>query len=161
MAEQRVIIEGTYGNVPLPTTPTGAGSGSSPGTAGFVQVTDGTDQALVYTNALAVSTGMETMAQTLNLSGAVAASNPGTAVDSKSTHSNWTGFATVTGTVTGTLVLELSLDGTMFLSSTITSAVGAPGNFPLYSIGRPARYARVSLNSAAGTGTVVANMMAA
>jgi hypothetical protein len=161
MAENRVIIEGTYNNAPLPTTPTGTGSGSTAGTASFVQVTDGTDSATVFTSALSVSTGQETMTQTLNLSGTVAASNPGTAVDSKSSHANWTGFITVTGTVTGTAVLELSLDGTMFISSTVTTSIGAAGNFPLYSIGRPARYARVSLNSAAGTGTVVANMMAA
>lgn len=161
MAEQRVIVEGTYNNVPLPTTPSGTGSGSTPATASYVQITNGTTQANVIGTALSVSTGSATPGQTLNLSGALTGSNPGTAVDSGSTHSNWTAFTTVTGTVTGTLVLELSLDGVMFISSTVTTSVGAAGNFPLYSIGRPARYARVSLNSAAGTGTVVSNMVAA
>jgi len=122
---------------------------------------DGTNTVAIAGDSLKITNGQATMTQTLNLSGTVAASNPGTAVDAGSSKANWTGFTTVTGTVTGTLVLELSLDGVMFISSTVTTSVGAPGNFPLYNIGRPARYARVSLNSAAGTGTVVSNMMAA
>jgi autotransporter translocation and assembly factor TamB len=122
---------------------------------------DGTNTVAIAGDSLKITNGQTTQTQTLNLSGTVAASNPGSVVDAGSSKSNWTGFTTVTGTVTGTLVLELSLDGVLFLSSSVTSAVGAPGNFTLYSIGRPGRYARVSLNSGAGTGTVVSNMMAA
>lgn len=158
MAEQRVIIEGTYNNAPIPTTPSGTGSGSTPATAGYVQITNGTTQANVVGTSLSVSTGATTAVQTLNLTNPTG-SNPGATVDSGSVHANWTGVYMVTGTATGSGLIEFSLDGTTWYSSTVTTTISTPGNFPLYSIGRPSRYARMSLNSAAGTGTVQASMV--
>lgn len=159
MAEMRVIVEGTYSSTgavtPLPGT-----SASSPS---FVEITDGTNNVTVSAsasvgNALAVSTGSVFSGTTLN---AAAGNTTGTAVDSGSARSNWTMVAVGTGTLAGTLTIELSVDNVAWVSSTSTVALTAAGTVGAFSTGRPARYARASLSGATGTGTVTAKMMAA
>jgi hypothetical protein len=161
MAEQRVIIEGTYNNVPIPVTT----SNSTPGTASFVEITDGTNTVGVAPGAggnpaaLVVTDGFLNPITTLS---AVTANTTGTTVDGGSAQSNWTAIAVATGSPTaGTLTLELSVDGTTFVSSTVTASVTAAGNFLLASTGRAARYARVSLTGLTGTITLTVKMMAA
>ena len=160
MAEQRVIVEGTYGNIPLPVTST-----SSPSTPTFVEITDGTNTVGVAAAAagnpaaLITTDGFVNPVTTLN---AVTANTTGTTVDAGSAQSNWMAIAVATGSPTaGTLTLELSVDGATFVSSSVTASVTAAGNFLLASTGRAARYARVSLTGLTGTITLTVKMMGA
>ena len=158
MAEMRVTIEGTYGNVPLPVT----SSATTPGTAEYVKITDGAATVSVSSNgftgnALAVQSGFALSGTTLN---SVSANTNGTAVDGGSAKSNWTGFAFPTGTLTGTLTLELSDDGGNWVPSGTTATIVAATNVGIFSTGRAARYARVNLTGVAGAGTVLVRMMA-
>ena len=159
MAEMRVIIEGTYGNVPLPVV----SAASTPGAAEFVKITDGVSTASLSSNGLtgnAISTqsGFVLSGVTLN---SVSANTTGTAVDGGSARSNWTAFAFPTGTLTGTLTLELSDDGGNFIPSTSVASIVAATNVGVFSTGRPSRYARVNLSGVAGAGTVLVRLMAA
>lgn len=159
MAEQRVIIEGTYGNVPLPVT----SSASTPATAEYVKITDGTATATLSSNgltgnAVSVQSGFVLSGTTLN---SVSGNTSGTAVDGGSARSNWTAFVFPTGTLTGTLTLELSDDGGNWVPSGTTGTIVAATNQGMYSTGRASRYARVNLTGAGGAGTVLVRMMAA
>lgn len=136
---------------------------STPATAGSVKITDGTNTAGIISNALAgnsleVASGFVLGGVTI----AGASSNiNGAAVDGGSARSNWTGFAFPTGTLTGTLTLELSDDGGNWVPSGTTASLVAATNVGLFSTGRAARYARINLTGSAGTGTVTIRMMAA
>lgn len=160
MAENRVIVEGSFNPTTGATVPIAGGVSSNPS---FVTVTDGTNNVTVSAsasvgNALAVSTGSVFSGTTLN---GVTGNASGTAVDSGSARSNWSFVAVGTGTLAGTLTLELSLDNVSWVSGTVTAALTAAATVGAFSTGRPARYARVSLSGASGTGTVTAKMMAA
>lgn len=143
------------------TVTSNAGTGPSVANSWNVRITDGVDIAPVSTatggNQLLVSTGSLSAGTTLN---AVTAATTGTAVDFGSAKNNFTGVCVGTGTLSGTATIELSLDNVNWLSSTITipAAVGVFGNF---SIGRPARYARITLGTTAGAGTITATLMGA
>lgn len=156
----RVTIDGTYGNVPLPVT-TGA---STPATAGYVKVTDGTSTAGVAGGAggpagLVVVDGFVNPVTTLS---GVTGNTTGSTVDGGSAFSNWCAVAVAGGAPTaGTLTLELSMDGTNFASSSATASITAAGNYLIASSNRAARYGRVSLTSLSGTITLTVNMMAA
>lgn len=162
MAEQRVTIEGTYpagSAIPVTTAP------NTPGTASFVEITDGTNTAGVAAGAsgnppsLLVTDGFLNPVTTLN---AVTANATGTTVDGGSAQSNWCAVAAATGSPTGgTLTLELSVDNVTFVSSSVTATVTAAGNYLLASTGRAARYARVSLSGLVGTITLTVKMMGA
>lgn len=164
MAEQRVIIEGSYNpatgtsSSSIPVTPTNTAA-----TAEFVKITDGVSTATLSSNAftgnaVSVQTGFVLGGTTLN---GVSANATGTAVDGGSARSNWTAFAFPTGTLTGTLTLELSDDGGNFVPSTSSGTIVAATNLGVFSTGRAARYARVNLTGAGGAGTVLVRMMAA
>lgn len=160
MAEMRVIVEGTYGNVPLPVT-----SGpNTPANASSVKITDGTITATMVSNtlagnSLAVNSGLVLSGVTIN--GASANINGG-AVDAGSAKSNWTAYAFPTGTLTGTLTMELSDDGGNWVPApSVTTTITAATNVGLFSTGRASRYARVNLSGVAGAGTVTVRMTAA
>lgn len=168
MANQRVTLDGSFnpatGVVEYPVLVATSTGGTAP-TATFVQITDGTDSASInpatngMPSTLEVSTGTLNAAVTLN---AVTANATGTTVDAGSAHSNWTAIAEAAGSPTaGTLTLELSLDATAWVSSTVTASVTAAGNYLLSSTGRAARYARVNLTGLTGTITLTVRMMAA
>lgn len=161
MAEMRVVVEGGYnaaGNVvsPLPVTTSTGGSSSTPS---FVEITDGTNTATVTAlNAVRVATGNVTAMTTLN---AVTANATGSSVALGSAYSNWSAVAVATGSPTaGTLTMELSHDGTNWVSSTVTASVTAAGNYLLASTGRAARFGRVNLTGLTGTITLTVTMMA-
>lgn len=164
MAEMRVIVEGGYNATtgavinPLPVTPTNTAA-----TAEFVKITDGTSTATIVSNAyignaIAVESGFILGAITIN--GASGNIN-GAAVDAGAAKSNWAAYAVGTGTLTGTLTMQLSYDGGNWFDASTTASLTAAGSVPLYSTGRVARYARVNLTAAAGVGTVTVNMMGA
>lgn len=108
--------------------------------------------------AMVVGTGFVLQARTLN---SVSGNSTGATVDAGSARSNWTVAAFGTGTLTGTITIELSLDGGNWVSSAATVSLTAAGSVAAFSTGKAARYARANLTSAAGTGTVTAYMMAA
>ena len=108
---------------------------------------------------LNTSNGSITAVTTLN---AVTANSTGTTIDAGAAQSNWTGIAVVTGSPTsGTITLELSHDGTNWVSSTATNNIQAAGTYLVASTGKPTRYARVSLTGLTGTISLTATMMAA
>lgn len=159
-SELRVAIDGA-GSSSLPVDIL---SGPPLATPLSIRVTDGVDIAAVSTsgtsgNQLLVSSGSQSSIVTLN---AVAGNTTGTTADFGSAKSDMTAVAVYTGTITGTLTLEISVDNATFVSSTITFTLpGAAGSTGMYSIGRPGRYGRVSLTGAGGTGTVTVRMMGA
>jgi len=166
MAVMEVAV---YGKDPVtglssPSIPVLVSSGSgTPATAGYVRLTDGTVSGTMVSNAsagnsIAVSSGFVLGATTIN--GASTNIN-GAAVDGGSARANWTAFCFPTGTLTGTLTLELSDDGGNWVPSGTTGTVVAATNQGLYSTGRAARYARVNLTGAGGSGTITVRMMAA
>lgn len=136
---------------------------NTPGTASSVKITDGVDTADIISNSLAgnslqVASGFILGGVTI----AGASTNiPGAAVDGGSARANWTAFAFPTGTLTGTLTMELSDDGGNWVPSGTTATIVAATNVGLFSTGRAARYARVNLTGAGGVGTVTVRMMAA
>jgi hypothetical protein len=157
VAELHVFVD----NQPL--APIAVTSTNTPATASNVKVTDGTNVVTVSSsasagNALAVSSGFVFAGVTL---AGVAVNTTGTTIDAGSARSNWSGFAIPTGTLTGTLTLELSFDGGNWVPSGTTVSVVAATNVGLFSTGRAARYARVSLSGVAGAGTVTVDMMGA
>ncbi len=165
MAEMRVIVEGGYDATtglvtnPLPVT----SAPNTAGTATFVKITDGTSVATLSSNgftgnAISVQNGFVLSGTTLD---SVAGNASGTAVDGGSARANWTAFAFPTGTLTGTLTLELSDDGGNWVPSGTTHTLVAATNAGMFSTGRAARYARVNLTGASGAGTVLVRMMAA
>lgn len=108
---------------------------------------------------LNVALGSTTSSTTLN---AVTANTTGTTVDAGSAHSNWTAVAVAGSSPTaGTITLELSLDNTTWVSSGSTNSILAAGTYSIFSTGKPARYARVSLTNLSGTITLTVKMMAA
>jgi hypothetical protein len=127
-----------------------------------MRITDGVDIAPVSTatggNQLLVSTGSLSAGTTL---AGVAVNTTGTAIDFGSAKANFTCVTASAGTLTGTVTLELSLDNVNWVSSTVTIAVTAASTLAGYSIGRPARYARASLVTSGGAGTVSATLMGA
>lgn len=139
------------------------GTPGSTANAWPIKVTDGTSTAGVAGGAggpagLVVVDGFVNPVTTL---AAVTANTTGTTVDGGSAFSNWSAVAVAGSAPTaGTLTLELSLDGTTFVSSSVTASVTAAGNFLLASTGRSARYGRVSLTNLAGTITLTVKMMA-
>jgi hypothetical protein len=107
--------------------------------------------------ALSVSNGQTTAWTTLN---AATGNATGTALDCQSSHQVTTFVAVGTGTLAGTLTLEMSLDNTTWVSSGTTLALTAALTGTATSTGKAARYYRVSLSGATGTGTVTVKMMA-
>lgn len=110
---------------------------------------------------LLVGNGSVTAGTTLS---AVTANTTGTTVDAGVAQSNWSAIAVAGGSPTsGTLTLELSLDGTStsWVSSGSTNSIIAAGNYLVVSTGRTARYARVSLTNLSGSITLTVKMMAA
>lgn len=163
MAEMKVTIDGATDATGAVVRPVPVAVTSTAGTASFVRITDGTNNVTVSAsasvgNALAVSTGSVFAGTTLS---AVTGNSTGAAVDAGSARSNWGGYCQSTGTLTGTATLELSFDGTVWVSSTATATVPAGGTIGVFSTGRAARYARVSLSGSTGSGTVTVNMMGA
>lgn len=157
MGEMHVFVDNQLNN-PIAVTST-----NTPATASSVKITDGVSTVSVSSNgftgnALSVQSGFVLPAVTL---AGVSANATGTAVDGGSARSNWSGFAVPTGTLTGTLTLELSYDGGNWVPSGSTVAVVAATNVGLFSTGRAARYARISLSGVGGAGTVTVNMMGA
>lgn len=145
MAEMRVAVENSI------STPT------------FTKITDGSNVVTISSsgvvgNAMAVSTGSVFSGPTLS---AVTGNSTGVAVDAGSARASWSAVGVGTATLTGTLTLELSLDNVSWVSSTATVALTAAGTVGVFSTGRAARYARVSLSAAAGAGSVTVNMMGA
>lgn len=133
--------------------------------SGLERLTDGVNTvSIVASNQgngpeLAIATGFTSPVTTLN---AVTANATGTTVDAGAAQSNWTAIAVATGSPTaGTLTLELSVDGTNWVSSSATASITAAGNYGVFSSGRAARYARASLTGLAGTITLTVKMMAA
>lgn len=133
--------------------------------SGLERITDGTNVVnIVGTNQgngpeLSVCTGFTSAVTTLN---AVTANTTGTTVDAGAAQVNWTAVAVAGGSPTaGTLTLELSLDGTNWVSSTATASITASGNYGVFSANRPARYARASLTGLSGTISLTVKMMAA
>lgn len=121
--------------------------------------TSGNVSAVTSTSAVNVIPGSINAFTTLN---AVTANTTGTTADAGAAQSNWTGIAVATGSPTaGTITLELSVDGTTWVSSTSTNSIPAAGTYAVFSTGKPARYARVSLTGLAGTITLTVKMMAA
>lgn len=166
MAYNQVVA---YGLDPVtglsgPSTPILVSSApNTPGTASSVKITDGTVTATMVSNALAgnslaVESGFVLGGVTIN---GASANISGAAVDGGSARANWTGFAFPTGTLTGTLTLELSDDGGNWVPSGTTATIVAATNVGLFSTGRAARYARINLTGAGGSGTVTVRMMAA
>lgn len=181
MPSQIVAIEGgvdpvtgrTGNQYPVPVALSGSGSGSTvvanqgtpaaTASAWPIKITDGTSTAGIISNANAgnsieVASGF--VLGGLTISGASSNIN-GAGVDGGSARSNWTAFCFPTGTLTGTLTMELSDDGGNWVPSGTTASIVAATNLGLYSTGRAARYARVNLTGSAGTGTVTVRMMAA
>ena len=164
MAENRVIIEGSYNPATGTTSPSiPVTSTNTAATAEFVKITDGTCTATLSSNgftgnAISVQTGFVLSGTTLN---GVSANASGVAVDGGSARSNWSGFAFPTGTLAGTLTMELSDDGGNWVPAGTSGAFVAATNIGYFSTGRAARYARMNLTGASGTGTVLVRMMAA
>ena len=136
---------------------------NTPSTASSVKITDGVDTADVVPNAfvgnaLSVANGFVLGAVTIN--GASTNIN-GAAVDGGSARANWTAFCFPTGTLTGTVTMELSDDGGNWVPSGTSGTIVAATNQGLFSTGRAARYARVNLTGAGGSGTITVRMMAA
>lgn len=136
---------------------------NTPSTASSVKITDGTDTADVVPNAfvgnaLSVANGFVLGGTTIN---GASTNITGAAVDGGSARANWTAFCFPTGTLTGTVTLELSDDGGNFVPSGTTGTIVAATNQGLFSTGRAARYARVNLTGAGGSGTITVRMMAA
>jgi len=159
-AEMTVRVDGAQ---PVSGTVTAnAGTGPSVANSWNMRITDGVDIAAVTTstlgNALLVTSGMLTSGKTLS---AVTVNTTGTTVDFGAARSDVSSVVVTTGALTGTVTLELSLDNISWVSSTVTAAVTVAGNLALYSIGRPARYARVTLTAQAGVGTLTADIMGA
>ena len=145
------------------TVTSNAGTGPSVANSWNVKITDGVDIAPVSTstlgNQLLGSTGCLTAGKSL---AAVVVNTTGTTVDFGSAKNNFTGMVVITGTLTtATVTLELSLDNVTWASSTVSTVATTAGTYPLYSIGRPARYARVTLSAYTGTATVTADIMGA
>lgn len=108
---------------------------------------------------LLVGNGSVTAGTTLS---AVTVNTTGTTVDAGVAQSNWSAIAVAGGSPTsGTLTLELSLDGASWVSSGSTNSIIAAGNYLVVSTGRTARYARVSLTNLSGSITLTVKMMAA
>lgn len=111
------------------------------------------------TGAGLVGNGTVTAGTTLN---AVSANTTGTTVDAGVAQSNWSGVAVAGASPTGgTLTLELSMDGTNWVSSGSTATISAAGNYLVASTGKAARYARCSLTGLTGTISLTVKMMAA
>jgi hypothetical protein len=109
-------------------------------------------------NALLVSTGLQNAALTLN---AVTGNATGSTVSCGSARTTATVVAVGTGTLTGTLTIEGSLDGATWVSTGSTVALTAAGTVTASSADRAFRFYRTSLSGAAGAGTCTATMMAA
>mgnify|MGYP001563254289 CR=1 FL=1 len=156
-AENTVRIDGATSTA----LTTNAGTGPSVANSWNMRITDGVDIAPVSTsalgNALLVSSGTLSAGTSLN---AVTAAATGATVDFGSAKSNITSMCVGTGTLAGTATIELSLNNVDWASSTVTIAA-TTGAVAGYSIGRPARYARVSLGTTSGAGTITATLMGA
>lgn len=64
-----------------------------------------------------------------------------------------------TGTLAGTITIEMSLDGVTWVTSGTTVALTAAATVTATTTGKAARYWRCSLSGATGTGSVTANLM--
>jgi hypothetical protein len=139
-----------------------AGAGPTVANSWNMRITDGVDISPVTTsalgNALLVTTGTQSAGTTL---AAVAVNTTGTTIDFGAAKSDVTCVTVGTGTLTGTATIELSLNGTDWVSSTVTIAVTAASVLAGHSVGRPARYARATLSGQGGTGTLTATIMGA
>lgn len=64
-----------------------------------------------------------------------------------------------TGTLAGTITIEMSLDNLTWVTSGTTVALTAAGTVTATTSGKAARYWRATLSGATGTGTATATMM--
>lgn len=154
MSENKIsIVDATNPSNAL--TVTGAGSlqmipSSAAGTANISVPGPNLGSGLVVTSGTLVAT------TSLN---AVTAAAVGSVVDAGAAHSTWTVQSASTGTLTGTVHLEVSLDNVTF-SDVASGAVPAGGAFQsTFTIA--ARYARAELTTTTGTGTITSKIMAA
>lgn len=104
-----------------------------------------------------VNNGQVTAFTTLS---AAAGNTTGTTMDCGASHQVVTYVCVGTGTLAGTLTLELSLDGTTWVSSGSTISLTAGLTSTASTTGKAARYWRVSLSGSSGTGTVTVKIMA-
>jgi diacylglycerol kinase family enzyme len=91
---------------------------------------------------------------------AVTGNATGATMDCGASHQACTMVAVGTGTLAGTLTIEMSLDGVTWVPSGGTVALTAAATVTATQGSRAARYWRVSLSAATGTGSVTANIMA-
>lgn len=102
------------------------------------------------------NTGSVTSTTTLN---AVTGNATGTVVDFGSAKSTVSVIEQGTGTLAGTLSVKISHNNTLFVEIAAIPVTAATGNGAVVQAG--ARYARVDLVSATGTGTITATIMGA
>lgn len=103
-----------------------------------------------------VDIGMSTAFTSLN---AATTNATGLAMDGNCGQQICCVVAVGTGTLAGTLTLEMSLDNLTWVSSGTTVALTAAATVTATKTGGAARYWRVSLSGATGTGTVTAKLM--
>lgn len=132
MAEKTVRLEGGSGAI--------IGVINSSGHASSLPVDIGQAQAYVT---LSAATGNAT----------------GTAMDANAAQQFCCVVAVGTGTLTGTITIEMSLDGVTWVTSGTTVALSAAGTVTATTSGKAARFWRANLSGAAGTGTVTASLM--
>lgn len=147
MAEMKVALDGGPGS--LTTTPvyvqlTGAGSSA-------VGIADPT----LGSAAVLVAVGMTSATTSLN---AVTGNATGSTLNCGAAFSACTAVAVGTGTLTGNINIEGSVDNTTFVQAA-TVALTAAGTVTVSSVDKPFRYYRASLSGAAGTGSVTAKIM--
>jgi hypothetical protein len=107
--------------------------------------------------ALLVSSGQLVSTTTLS---AVTGNATGTTMDAGSAHANCTVVCVGTSTLTGTITIEGSVDGTTFVSTGTTVALTAAATVTASSSAKAFRYYRASLSGSGGAGTATAKIMA-
>jgi hypothetical protein len=107
-------------------------------------------------NSLVTTGGVATSQTSLN---AVTAAATGSTASYGTSYGLWTVFSVSTGTLTGTVHLEVSADGTSWVD-VASGTVPAAGTFQsTFTIA--ARYARARLDTVTGTGTITSKLVAA
>jgi hypothetical protein len=104
-----------------------------------------------------VTTGQLVASTTLN---AVTTNATGTTMDCGAAHANVTVVGVGTATLTGTITIEGSVDGTTWVSTGTTVALTAAATVTATSSAKAFRYYRASLSGAGGSGTLTAKLMA-
>lgn len=140
MAENKVYIDGG-----------GVGISTSEGTVNVAVPGPGQGAMLCVTN------GQLIPFTTLD---AVAANTTGSTMDCGASHQVCSAVSVSTGTLTGTVTIEASVDGTSWVSTGSTIAVTAASTLTATSTGKAFRYYRASLSGVANAGTVTVKLMA-